>query len=53
MRIMTGAEIPKGADAIVMLEQTIEGNQEFSIRKSFNVNEKNLASPLLRPVVNC
>ena len=39
VRIMTGAEIPKGADAIVMLEQTIEGNQEFSIRKSFNVNE--------------
>src|SRR5699024_12404635 len=29
----------KGADAIVVLEHTIEGNQEFSIGKSFNVHE--------------
>lgn len=39
VRIMTGAEMPKGADAVVMLEQTVEDKQSFTIRKSFNVNE--------------
>lgn len=39
VRIMTGAEMPKGADAVVMLEQTLEDEQSFTIRKSFNVNE--------------
>lgn len=39
VRIMTGAEMPKGADAVVMLEQTVEDEQSFTIRKSFNVNE--------------
>lgn len=39
VRIMTGAEMPKGADALVMLEQTVEDEQSFTIRKSFNVNE--------------
>ncbi|MEB6037670.1 molybdopterin molybdotransferase MoeA [Staphylococcus pseudoxylosus] len=39
VRIMTGAEMPKGADAVVMLEQTVENEQSFTIRKSFTVNE--------------
>lgn len=39
VRIMTGAEMPKGADAVVMLEQTVEDEQSFTIRKPFNVNE--------------
>ncbi|MDW8798103.1 molybdopterin molybdotransferase MoeA [Staphylococcus pseudoxylosus] len=39
VRIMTGAEMPKGADAVVMLEQTVENEQSFTIRKSFTANE--------------
>ncbi|MHD0397033.1 molybdopterin molybdotransferase MoeA [Staphylococcus simulans] len=39
VRIMTGAEIPAGADAVVMLEQTREGEQSFTIRKAFDHNE--------------
>ena len=39
VRIMTGAQIPEGADAIVMLEQTVEGEQDFTIRKTFCENE--------------
>ncbi|TSI05195.1 gephyrin-like molybdotransferase Glp [Lysinibacillus sp. BW-2-10] len=35
IRIMTGAPIPEGADAIVMLEQTVEEESSFTIRKSF------------------
>ena len=35
VRIMTGAPIPKGADAVVMLEQTVEGESTFTIRKPF------------------
>lgn len=35
VRIMTGAAIPQGADAVVMLEQTIENDQTFTIRKPF------------------
>lgn len=34
-RIMTGAILPKGADAIVMLEDTTETETSFSIEKSF------------------
>lgn len=30
---MTGAQIPEGADAVVMLEQTVEGEHDFTIRK--------------------
>lgn len=39
VRVMTGAEMPKGADAVVMLEQTVEDEQSFTIRKSFTANE--------------
>ncbi|WP_251517946.1 MULTISPECIES: gephyrin-like molybdotransferase Glp [Staphylococcus] len=39
VRIMTGAAVPEGADAVVMLEQTVEGDQSFTIRKPFNRNE--------------
>lgn len=35
VRIMTGALLPEGADAVVMLEQVIESDQTFTIRKSF------------------
>lgn len=35
VRIMTGAPIPKGADAVVMLEQTVESEESFTIRKAF------------------
>ncbi|QUG41511.1 molybdopterin molybdotransferase MoeA [Psychrobacillus sp. INOP01] len=35
VRIMTGAPIPKGADAVVMLEQTVESEESFNIRKTF------------------
>jgi len=38
-RIMTGAQIPKNADAIVMLEQTTEGKDSFTIRKTFSQGE--------------
>lgn len=36
---MTGAQIPEGADAVVMLEQTVEGEHDFTIRKTFSENE--------------
>lgn len=39
VRIMTGAEIPAGADAVVMLEQTRESDHSFTIRKTFEHNE--------------
>ncbi|CDR25616.1 gephyrin-like molybdotransferase Glp [Staphylococcus schweitzeri] len=39
VRIMTGAQIPEGADAVVMFEQTIELGDTFSIRKPFTKNE--------------
>jgi molybdopterin molybdotransferase len=34
-RIMTGAPIPDNADAVVMLEQTTEGKDSFTLRKPF------------------
>ncbi|MGX2960076.1 molybdopterin molybdotransferase MoeA [Peribacillus sp. JNUCC 23] len=34
-RIMTGAELPKESDAVVMLEQTVSGEHSFTIRKTF------------------
>lgn len=39
VRIMTGAQIPEGADAVVMFEQTVEDGDTFTIRKSFEANE--------------
>lgn len=39
VRIMTGAEMPEGADAVVMLEQTVEQGQSFTLRKAFKSNE--------------
>lgn len=39
IRIMTGAIMPVNADAVVMLEQAVEGNNCFTIRKPFQVNE--------------
>ena len=38
-RIMTGAPIPDNADAIVMLEQTVEGMDSFTLRKPFSPGE--------------
>ncbi|MFS0576025.1 gephyrin-like molybdotransferase Glp [Sporosarcina sp. 179-K 3D1 HS] len=38
-RIMTGAQIPKRADAVVMLEQTVEQGDSFTIRKAFTAGE--------------
>lgn len=35
VRIMTGAKMPEGADAVVMLEQTTEKERSFTIRKPF------------------
>lgn len=35
IRIMTGAQLPAGADAVVMFEQTVENGQSFTIRKPF------------------
>ncbi|WP_019166599.1 gephyrin-like molybdotransferase Glp [Staphylococcus delphini] len=35
VRIMTGAAMPQGADAVVMLEQTVETAEGFTIRKPF------------------
>ncbi|WP_278926324.1 gephyrin-like molybdotransferase Glp [Staphylococcus auricularis] len=44
VRIMTGAAMPEGADAVVMLEQTTEGEGTFTLRKAFepgdNVSKK-------------
>ncbi|GGI40961.1 gephyrin-like molybdotransferase Glp [Mammaliicoccus stepanovicii] len=42
VRIMTGAQIPEGADAVVMFEQTTEEQQGFKIRKQF-VHGENIA----------
>ena len=39
VRIMTGAPIPEGADAVVMLEQTVERESTFTIRKPFKTLE--------------
>jgi molybdopterin molybdotransferase len=39
VRIMTGAELPQGADAVVMLEQTVEKESSFTIRKPFEAYE--------------
>lgn len=38
-RIMTGAPIPTNADAVVMLEQTVEQNRAFTLRKPFTAGE--------------
>jgi molybdopterin molybdotransferase len=38
-RIMTGAPIPDNADAVVMLEQTTEGKDSFTLRKPFRQGE--------------
>src|SRR5690625_143918 len=38
-RIMTGAILPENADAIIMLEETIENDEGFSISKSFEKND--------------
>ncbi|MFC0229861.1 gephyrin-like molybdotransferase Glp [Bhargavaea ullalensis] len=35
VRIMTGAPVPDGADAVVMFEQTVEDGEAFTIRKPF------------------
>jgi len=39
VRIMTGAPIPEGADAVVMLEQTVDTTDGFTVRKSFDQGE--------------
>lgn len=39
VRIMTGAQIPEGADAVVMFEQTVEDGDTFTIRKPFEEHE--------------
>lgn len=39
VRIMTGAPLPKNADAIVMFEQTVESEGSFTIRKPFEALE--------------
>lgn len=39
VRIMTGAALPEGADAVVMLEQTVENGHSFTLRKTFEPNE--------------
>ncbi len=38
-RIMTGALVPENADAIVMLEQTVESEKGFTLRKPFSAGE--------------
>lgn len=38
-RIMTGALIPENADAVVMLEQTVEDDNGFTLRKPFQKHE--------------
>ncbi len=35
IRLMTGAQLPEGADAVVMFEQAIESNDGITIRKPF------------------
>ncbi|PTH48679.1 gephyrin-like molybdotransferase Glp [Staphylococcus agnetis] len=39
VRIMTGAEMPQGADAVVMLEQTVQTDEGFTLRKPFSHHE--------------
>ncbi|PNZ69153.1 molybdopterin molybdotransferase MoeA [Staphylococcus croceilyticus] len=39
VRIMTGAQLPEGADAVVMFEQTVEDGDTFTIRKPFEAYE--------------
>ena len=39
VRIMTGAPIPENADAVVMLEQTTENANGFTLRKPFATGE--------------
>ena len=36
IRIMTGAQLPAGADAVAMFEQTVENGQSFTLRKPFD-----------------
>ena len=36
---MTGAQIPENADAVVMLEQTVETDGGFTLRKPFEAGE--------------
>jgi len=38
-RIMTGALIPENAEAVIMLEQTTEGQASFTVRKPFSQGE--------------
>lgn len=38
-RIMTGAKIPENADAVIMLEQTVETDSGFTLRKPFEAGE--------------
>lgn len=38
-RIMTGAEIPTSADAVVMFEQAKEDGNTFTVRKTFNPSD--------------
>ncbi|WP_394121934.1 gephyrin-like molybdotransferase Glp [Planococcus donghaensis] len=39
IRIMTGAQLPEGADAVVMFEQTVESTDSITIRKPFEALE--------------
>ncbi|MGH2317851.1 molybdopterin molybdotransferase MoeA [Planococcus sp. SE5232] len=39
IRIMTGAQLPEGADAVVMFEQTVESPGSITIRKPFEALE--------------
>lgn len=39
VRIMTGAQLPEGADAVVMFEQTVETEHGITIRKPFEAHE--------------
>ena len=36
IRIMTGAQLPAGADAVAMFEQTLEKGETFTLRKPFD-----------------
>lgn len=39
VRIMTGAPLPSGTDAVVMFEQTVDSGESFTIRKPFEALE--------------
>ncbi|KAA0956547.1 gephyrin-like molybdotransferase Glp [Planococcus kocurii] len=39
IRIMTGAQLPEGADAVVMFEQSVETEESITIRKPFKTLE--------------